>query len=132
MDAPRDLFLTNEYRLCEAGSPEAAFLFHRKGQVITTQEEVTYAVTAYLERTSRAGERAERQRIVAEVKAVEFAEVENKAVAEPVKAPAAPAEEPTPVVSQETLMPQENPIPPPRPPASDDPGRQRIGSGRRG
>ena len=116
MDAPRDLYLTAEFRLCEAGSPEAAFLFHRAGQVITTQEEATYAVTAYLERTSHEGERAERERILAEAKAVEFAEVENKAVAEPVKPPAAPAEEPSPVVAPE------NPIPP----------VPRTGGGRRG
>jgi hypothetical protein len=115
MDCPRDLFLNAEFRLCEAGSPEAAFLFHRKGQVITTQEEVTYAVSAYLEHTLRAGERGERQRILAEAKAVEFAEVENKAVAEPVKPPAAPADEVIPVVTPE------NPIPP----------VQRTGSGGR-
>jgi hypothetical protein len=82
---------------------------------------VTYAVTAYLERTSREGERAERQRILAQVKAVEFAEVENKAVAEPAKVLAERVEEPSPIASQE------NPIPPIFPP-----DMRRSGGGRQG
>lgn len=83
MDAPRDLYLTAQGQLCEAGTDEAAFLFHRKGQTITPQEDTSYGVTAYLERTSREEERAERQRILAEAKAVEQATVEDKAVAGP-------------------------------------------------
>ena len=60
MEAPRDLCLTKDQVLCEFGSPESAVVFHRKGQVITPQEDLLYGVTAYLERTTRERERAER------------------------------------------------------------------------
>lgn len=80
MELERDLFLTKEFVLCEAGSLEAAFLFHRKGQLVTPQEDVQFGVSAYLERTRSQRERDERQRILATIKAVSAVEVENKAV----------------------------------------------------
>ena len=85
MEAPRDLCLTKDQVLCEFGSPESAVVFHRKGQVITPQEDLLYGVTAYLERTTRERERAERKRVLAEAKAVEFATVENKALVGPLE-----------------------------------------------
>jgi hypothetical protein len=89
MELDRDLCLTATGVLCEWGSPEAAFVFHRKGQLVTPMEDAHYGVTAYLERTRRDRERAERQRVLAalqpdpEEKAVEQAETEDKALRGP-------------------------------------------------
>jgi hypothetical protein len=82
MELERDLFLTKDGVLCEAGVPEAAFLFHRRGQLVTPGEDAQYGVTAYLARQRSAQEQAERRAVIASLqeKAIQQVALEDKAL----------------------------------------------------